>query len=411
MAVKNHIRILYLIARLNIGGPALHVISLIKHLPRNKYKTLLVSGNVSPGEGDMSYLAKEEWIKTYLISNLGREISLIGDLKSYKNVRRIIKRFRPDIIHTHTAKAGTIGRIEVIFFNLFRRRSDRIKVVHTFHGHIFHSYFGSLRTRIFILVERFLAFFTDRIIVISPKQRIDICNKYKIVKSKKVKIIPLGFDLKALEETIKSQANLREKYFPHEKEDIFFVGVIGRLTHIKNHYMFLDAIKYLKDIGKVGRFRFLVIGDGELREDLFKYSVDLKLKNYVIFTGWIKDIPSIYSTLDIVTLTSLNEGTPVVLIEAMAAGLPIVSTDVGGVSDLMGGIVDINTPGLYLMENGILVHPCDSESLARALLFITENRGYINGITTRAKKYVLANYSLERLVINIKALYEEILKD
>ena len=409
MTTSQPIRILRIIARLNIGGPAIQAISLSDHLSRDGYKTLLVSGKVAPHEGDMSYFAEERGVQPVILPNMGREITPLGDVKSLIDLRRIIKQFKPHIIHTHTAKAGTLGRLAGISFNFIRRSHVRIRMVHTFHGHIFHSYFGSLRTRLFIQIEKFLSRFTDRIIVISPLQQHDICLRYGIAPPEKVRIIPLGFDLSDFEGGDDHRKEVRERYMPQEGQSVSLVGIIGRLTDVKNHRVLLEAAKCLKAMGKSECFKFLVVGDGELRQDLITYAKELGVQNAVIFAGWQKDMPSIYDALDIIALTSLNEGTPVSLIEAMAKARPVVATDVGGVRDLMGVIDEESKDSYKLAQHGILVPSGDGEGLARALAFLHENREASYEMAKRGREFVRHRYSQERLVKDIKSLYREIL--
>jgi len=409
MTASKPIRILRIIARLNIGGPAIQAISLSGHLSSDGYRTLLVSGKVAPHEGDMTYLAQEKGVQPVILPRMGREITPFGDVQSLMDLRRIVREFKPHIIHTHTAKAGTLGRLAGISFNSLRRSNAKIRLVHTFHGHVFHSYFGFLKTRFFIEVERFLSRFTDRIIVVSALQERDICWRYKIVSPEKVKIIPLGFDLSVFAETAEHGEKIREKYVLHDSQDVSVVGTIGRLTGVKNHRVLLEAVKYLKDMGKGESIKLLVIGDGELRQDLIAHARDLGIQNSVVFTGWQKDMPAIYSALDIVALTSKNEGTPVTLIEAMASARPIVSTDVGGVRDLMGGIDEESRDGYKRAQHGILVPSGEGEAFARALLFLLENREAAKEMGERGREFVLERYSTERLLKDIKSLYDDIL--
>jgi glycosyltransferase involved in cell wall biosynthesis len=409
MTASQPIRILRIIARLNIGGPAIQAISLSDYLSRDGYRTLLVSGKVDPHEGDMAYFAEQRGVHPVILPEMGRDINPLGDMKSLMDLRRIIKQFKPHIIHTHTAKAGTLGRVAGISFNLIRRSNVKMRIVHTFHGHIFHSYFGSLRTRLFIQIEKFLSRFTDRIIVISPLQRHDICWRYRIAPPEKVKIIPLGFDLSDFTAKRDPNKRIREKYLPYDSHETLLVGVIGRLTEVKNHRVLLEAAKCLKAMGKSEHFKFLVVGDGALRQDLIRYAGELGVQNSVIFMGWHKDMPSIYNALDIVALTSLNEGTPVSLIEAMANERPVVATDVGGVRDLMGFIDEESKDGYMLAQHGILVPSGDGEVLARALSFLDENRKASKEMAERGREFVLNHYSVERLVKDIKSLYKEIL--
>jgi len=408
MRKKRPIRILRIIARLNIGGPAIQAISLTGNLSDDDYQSLLVCGKVGPNEGDMSYLADEKDVKPYLLPELGREISFYNDLKCFLHLRRMIKRFSPDIIHTHTAKAGTLGRLAAMSLNFFRRNTNRIKLVHTFHGHIFHSYFGLVKTFIFTRIERFLSRFTDKIIVISPLQKDDICQKYRIANPEKVRTIPLGFDLSRFTVRHDDSEEIRRRYLPHDRDNWLLVGIIGRLAPVKNHRMFLEAVKRLKEDRKIDPFRFLIIGDGELKEDLLNYSKRLGIQDSVLFTGWQKDMPSIYGALDIVALTSMNEGTPVTLIEAMAAGKPVVATDVGGVRDLLGVEATMSDEGYGLARNGVLVPSGEGDILAKALQYLMVDRKASKTMAMRAREFVLNQFSMERLVKDMKSLYSEL---
>jgi glycosyltransferase involved in cell wall biosynthesis len=405
------IRILRVIARLNIGGPAIQAISLSHNLSKDRYESLLVCGRVSPHEGDMSYLSETKGVQPQVLPDLGRELSFLGDFKSYGRLRDIVKEFNPHIIHTHTAKAGTLGRLVGMRLNLGRRPAERIRLVHTFHGHVFHSYFGSAKTRFFIRVERFLAKFTDRIIVISPLQYHDICTKFRIAKSEKVSVIPLGFELSSLGNVNEDRKKAREEYLGQSCEHIMVITIVGRLTHVKNHRMFLDAVRYLKNQGKGDSFKFLIVGDGELRKELMAHSTSLGIDGSVMFTGWQRDMHRIYGATDVITLTSLNEGTPVTLIEGMAAGRPVVATDVGGVRDLLGEVDNGTGDGYKLAKHGILVPSGNAEALAEALLFVSENRAVAQTMVDHAKEFVLARYSLERLVSDMEALYSDLLNN
>jgi glycosyltransferase involved in cell wall biosynthesis len=409
MRESEPIRILRIIARLNIGGPAIQAISLSDHLSRDGYKTLLVSGKVAAHEGDMDYFAKEKGVEPVILPQMGREINPLGDMRSLLALRKIIRRFKPHIIHTHTAKAGTLGRLAGFSINMARRSEERVRMVHTFHGHTFHNYFGSLKTHLFIQIEKFLSRFTDRIIVVSPLQQRDICWRYEIAPPEKVKIIPLGFDLSDFTEKRDHSRRIRERYLPHDCRETLLVGVIGRLTEVKNHRLLFNVAKRLNVMGKGECFKFMVIGDGELRQDLIRYAQELGVQDSLVFTGWQKDMPSIYSALDIVVLTSLNEGTPVTLIEAMARARPVIATDVGGVPDLMGLIDEKSRDGYKLAQHGILVPSGEGEVLARALLFLLENKKVCEDMAERGREFVLNQYSMQRLVKDVKSLYKEIL--
>ena len=406
---KKPIRILRIIARLNVGGPALQAISLTSELSSERYESMLVCGNVSPHEGDMGYLAAEKGVQPFAVPELGREISLVDDWKAFLAIRKIIGRFKPHIIHTHTAKAGTLGRLAALSVNMHLKTKYRIRTVHTFHGHVFHSYFNMFKTFVFIWIERLLAKFTDRIIVISELQRRDICDRFRIAKRDKVSVIQLGFDLSGFNDCEKYRSIVRQEYLAGETKETFLVGAIGRLTAIKNHSLLLKALKCIDDQDKEESFRFLIVGDGELREDLIQESSELGLRDKVVFVEWQRDMPPIYGALDALAITSKNEGTPVTLIEAMASGTPVVATDVGGVRDLLGGDEREIHSGFQLAKNGILVPPEDPKTLADALIFMQKNREICARMAGDAKKFAIEIYSTKRLLDDMKSLYGELL--
>jgi glycosyltransferase involved in cell wall biosynthesis len=383
---------------------------LSSELPETSYQTMLVCGNVGGWEGDMSYLAMSRGVTPHLIPKLGREISFLDDVRTFSDLRRIIKGFRPHIVHTHTAKAGTLGRAAALSVNMFLAPRKRIRLVHTFHGHIFHSYFGFLKTFFFIQIERVLASFTDRIIVISATQKSDICHRFKIAGENKVRLVRLGFNLSDFKNCDRYRRITREKYLTDQSFDMFLVAMIGRLTHVKNPRLFLRAAKLLKDRGKIGLFRFLVVGDGELKRALMHEASELGLRDAVVFTGWQRDMPYVYGGIDAVALSSRNEGTPVTLIEAMASARPVAATDVGGVRDLLGDIVDATSEGFSVARNGLLVSNQNSEGLANALLFLQQNKESAFQMARRAQDFVYKKYSMERLLEDIKLLYDDIMR-
>jgi glycosyltransferase involved in cell wall biosynthesis len=407
--VNKPIKILRLIARLNIGGPAIQAISLSGELSGAQYQTLLVCGSLSPGEGDMAYLAVEKGVHPIFIEELGRDISPLGDLKAFFILRKIIKRFKPDILHTHTAKAGTLGRLAVLSLAGSFIRSKKIRLVHTFHGHTFHSYFNRLKTFGFIQVEKILAWFTDRIIVVSEQQKDDICRTFKIADEAKVQIIRLGFDLSKFKKIEPKPKTAGTSNFGHRISEPFRVGIIGRLTAVKNHFMLLEAINNLRMAGKIDKFKFLVVGDGELKTELSLKAAELNVMNAIVFSGWQKDMPSVYSELDAVVLTSKNEGTPVAIVEAMASSRPVIAPMVGGVPDLIGKVIEKKSDGFSVAEKGLLIPSGNARALAAALLFLSENQNGLEQMIRRAKEFVLANYSQERLLNDIEMLYNRLI--
>jgi len=347
----------------------------------------------------MSYLASSRQVDPVVLPTLGREISALDDVRSFSELRKIIGEFKPHLIHTHTAKAGTLGRLAGISMNAQRMFGRKIRLVHTFHGHVFHSYFSPLKTSVFMKIERFLARFTDRILVISASQEKDICEKNRIAHPRQVQVVPLGFDLSGF-----------ERLGPPPPQGTFSVGIIGRLAPVKNHRMLFETVRILKDQGEDHAFNFFVVGDGELRDALTREAATLGIEKNVLFTGWQKEMPEVYRKLDAVVLTSLNEGTPVSLIEAMAAARPVIATEVGGVRDLMGQVDTETGEGYKLARHGILVPSEDSRALAEALRFALREKTLTIEMAERARKHVLQTYSLERLVGDMAALYEGLLK-
>jgi len=406
-------KVIRIIARLNVGGPAKHVVWLTSGLKDAGFDTLLVTGKVPEGEEDMGYFAAEMGVIPRYFSEMSREISL-NDAVTVWKLYRLFLRERPDIVHTHTAKAGTVGRTAGFLYRwltpgVFIGKPRQCKFVHTYHGHVFHSYYGRGRTRLFLAVERLLArLVTDRLIVVSKQQSIEIGEKFRVGRSGQIKVIPLGLDLGLFAD----HASRRTK-FRHElciPDHTILIGIVGRLTEIKNHQMFLRVVARLKEIDpacwRQGAVRFIVIGDGGLRDGLEYQTEELGLEKDVIFVGSRKDPEYFYPALDVVALTSHNEGTPLTLIEAMANARPVVATSVGGVVDLLGDVVE---DGPYqVCRRGIAVDAGDEEAFVSALSRIIRDRSLRQELGERGLEFVEVNYSKERLFEDIKDLYDEL---
>lgn len=404
---REKIRVMRFVSRINIGGPSIHVSTLSKYLNHRKFKTLLIAGSISPREGDMSYLLNglsSDSTLFYHLPELQREVSPIKDLIALLKIMSIIIHDKPDIIHTHTAKAGALARISAIIINQFRH--NKIKIIHTYHGHVLKGYFGNLKTNVYKHIEKSLGRWTDVIIAISQTQKWELSEKYKIAPKEKVIIINLGFDLSKFTNTGTKMGFLRKKINATANDRI--IAIVGRLAPIKNHRMFLNAAKLLinKEIGD--KLKFLVVGDGELRSDLEKYAMNIGIGDWVIFYGWEKNIEKIYAEIDILALTSLNEGTPVSIIEAMASSVPVITTGVGGVKDLLG-IINSNEDsegGFKKCERGILCPIHDATALANGIEYMLKNKFDRTHTTVKnARYYVLENYSYKRLVHDIESLY------
>lgn len=389
-------KILRIIARLNIGGPAIHAVLLNQGLDKNKFETLLLSGRVARLEGDMSYYALEKEVDVRYLPELGRELSLFSDLSAVIKILNIIRKESPDIIHTHTAKAGALGRSAGILYNLFFFPKNKARLVHTFHGHVFSGYFGALKSRAFVLIERLLAVFTDKVITVSESVKSSLLS-YNICKEAKIQVIPLGLELDNFLGLAKKEGSRIN------------IGIAGRLVPVKNHRMFLDSVSRLIMREAGADIRCKIIGDGELRGELEDYARRLKLSAFVEFCGWQKEMHKAYAGLDIVALSSLNEGTPVSLIEALASAKAVVATDVGGVRDLLGVKLlpegGAKAKGFIVLERGVIVRSGDSEGLSEALAFLIKNKDLRQSLGERGREFVGKRFSKRRLLEEIEELY------
>ena len=386
-------RILRVITRLNIGGPSIQAIALTSRLAARGAVTTLLHGRLGAGEGDMRYLAAAD-ANLQFVPTLQRAIAPLDDLRALLTLYGEMRRFKPTIVHTHMAKAGLLGRVAAVAYNHTRGPAPRARVVHTYHGHVLEGYFGGLATTIFIALERQMARVTDAIIAISPAIRADLLNTYRIGRAEQYRIVPLGFDLSAFA-AVDEAARRRARAELQIAADAPVLATVGRLTAIKNYSLLLDAAQSV-----AARFPNLVVllaGDGELRADLEAQAARLGISANLRFLGWRRDLPTIYAATDVFALTSRNEGTPVALIEAMAAGVPGVSTDVGGVGDVIAN-----------STMGIKVPLDDPRALATAverLLADTEQRRRMGDM---ARAHVLARYDITRLTNDIDALYRDL---
>jgi len=406
-------KVLRIIARLNVGGPARHVVWLTAGMKHDGYDTLLVAGVVPPGEDDMSYVAAQAGITPLIIPEMSREISPRDAITVWK-LFRLMVREKPDLVHTHTAKAGTVGRVAAVMYRwltpaTLAGKPRRCRLVHTYHGHVFHGYYGPGKTRLFLMIEKLLArLATDRIVVISGQQRHEINEKFSVGRAEQFSVIPLGIDL-----DIYSQWSERRERFRQElniRADEILVGIVGRLTEIKNHRMFLQIAALFKKTNQ-RKVRFVIIGDGHLRRELEKQVDELGLRDDVLFLGSRQDPENFYPALDVVALTSLNEGTPLSLIEGMANARPVIATAVGGVVDLLGEKVSPQSePGFTLHERGLAVASGDKEAFAKGLDYLIANESLRRALGQRGHDFVNQNYSKERLLADMTRLYADLLQ-
>ncbi|MCB1049067.1 MAG: glycosyltransferase [Acidobacteria bacterium] len=331
------IRVLRVQSRICVGGPALHTILLTAHL-KEPFETKLVGGRLEPGESPMDAFAAQHGVSIELIEEMGRSLHWWDDLKALMRMIGLIRRYRPHIVHTHTAKAGLIGRLAAWLCRVPIR-------IHTFHGHVFEGYFSPFFNQVMKIVERFLAWTSTRILAISPRQHHDLVNRFHIVPASKCQIVPLGFELESIRSAPQGRFKARLNLSPNMR----LAGILARLVPIKNHELLLQGIAAWAKLNRKWRpdqLQFLIIGDGECRADLEKSATDLGITVWVRFTGWQGQVGEIYADLDLNLLTSKNEGTPVTLIEGLAAGVPFLATDAGGIRDIyegpFGEVVPIN---------------------------------------------------------------------
>ena len=384
------LRIVRAIARLNVGGPARHAVLLCRDLDRRGYDSLLVFGETGPGEASFEDLATAAGIRRERVSTLGRRLHLWSDVQAFRALVRIIRREHPDIVHTHTAKAGALGRVAAALVNLARPRSRRALVVHTFHGHVLAGYFsrpGSLAAR---LAERALARLTDVIVAISEEQRRDFVERFRIAPADRVVTIPLGLELGAYAALGPPSADARRSLNIDPEAVVF--GFIGRFVPIKNLPLLVHAFAR----AAIDRAVLLLVGDGEERPTLESLARTLGVEAAIRFAGWRRDLEQIYAALDVVVLTSNNEGTPVALIEGLAAGRPCIATAVGGVPDVVENGV-----------TGLLVPPNDVAVFAAAIKRLAADPTARHRMGAAGRTKVTAAYSIERLVRDLDAMYRD----
>ncbi len=404
-AQNSVIRVIRIIDRLNVGGPAKHVVWLSAGLNRERFETTLIAGVVPQGEGDMSYFACESGVDPLIIKEMSRELSPRDVIVIFKLLREFL-RIKPHIVHTHKAKAGATGRVAAFLYkwltpSAFWLRPRECRVIHTYHGHIFHSYYGKTKTRLFLAIERALArICTDRIITIGEQQRQEICETFKVGRPDLYSVIPLGIDFGE----INPRKGLLRKTI-NLGHGSPLIGIVGRLCEVKNHAMFLEAAALLKKEGLSAHY--VIIGDGHLRDVLEDQARRLKITDVVSFTGFREDAAMLYTDLDIAALTSLNEGTPLTLIEAMSCGVAVVSTEVGGVVDLMGARRESN--GRFtIWDHGLTAPSRNVQAYASALRHLIERNDLRREMGARAKAFVGSRLSKERLVSDIETLYGEL---
>jgi len=386
-------RVVRLITRLNVGGPSIQAMTLSDRLRARGVETLLVHGKLGEGEGDMRYLLSTG-VETRYLPALRRPVAPLHDAIAFAQILDILRAVRPQIVHTHMAKAGTLGRLATAFYNRTAGRLAPVRVVHTYHGHVLEGYFGSPAVTLFTRMERHLAAVTDAIVAISPQIRRELLGYFQIGRPAQYHVVPLGFDLTELS-AIDDDQRRAARAALDIPPGAHVVTTVGRLTAIKQHHLFLDVAQQVAKSDPAALF--LIAGDGELRAELQDYARQLGIAERTRFLGWRRDLATIYAATDVFLLTSRNEGTPVALIESLAAGVPGVSTDVGGVGD----VVDSDAIGL-LAPFG------DAPGLARHVQTLLADPARRRAMGARGRA-AMARYHVDRLLDDTDALYHEVI--
>lgn len=369
-----------IIARLNIGGPAIHVALLTERFGPPDYESVLVCGNIDDAEGDMAYFARERGVEPVIVPALGRALNLLGDLRTIWTLYRLMQRYKPDVVHTHTAKAGFTGRVAAWLASV-------PVIVHTFHGHVFRGYFSPAKTRVFLLLERMTARMSDAVITLTEALRREIADEFRVTSRERIVVLPLGFDLSPFLAAERKNGAFRRLW--NIPQDALLIGIVGRMVPVKNHALFLQAAAQVRQARPDARFA--LVGDGELRTEIEAQVDTLGLRDAVIFTGWQRDLTPVYADLDALVISSINEGTPVSVIEALATGCPVVTTAVGGLPDLLEG-----------GKLGTLVPSGDADALAQALLTPPPQ--------VDARALMHERYSVDRLVSDLDTLYRRLIE-
>ena len=386
------VRVLRLIARLNMGGPTLHVSYLTRGLESRGYSTTLAAGTLAHGEGSMAFVAEKLGVEVMQIPQLHRDLSPILDPVSVARVTRVIREVRPHILHTHTAKAGAIGRTAAVLAGAARPPI----LVHTFHGHVLRGYFDPVRTAVFREIERSLAKVTTRLVAVSPEVRDDLVG-LGVAGQEKFSVIRLGIDLDDRIAAGAGDGSEQRRLFG-VADRTFVVGWIGRMTAIKHLPDALAAFARLRERGVDATL--CLVGDGPDRESLERRAHALGIVRHTLFLGYQHDVAPYYKFFDALLLPSGNEGTPVVAIESLAAGTPVVATEVGGVAD----VVEHGT-------DGFLTGVGDIEAIASALERLARDPELRATMARAGRERTIPRYRVERLVDDVDGLYRELLAE
>lgn len=405
-------RVLRLIARLNVGGPAKHAAWLMRGLDPARFEQTLAAGPVPAGEDDMGPWLREQGVDYLIIPSLGRAVNPVADLRGLFHILGLLAKTRPHILATHTSKAGFLGRTALLLYRPYARLRGRPvpQAVHTFHGHTFHGYFGPLTGRLFLGLERFLArWATWRIVVISPRQLEEIHQTFGVGRREQFVLTPLGIDLAPFADPGPGRKAFRAELGAGEND--ILVGAVGRVAPVKNYGLFVEVAARLKQSRPelYARCRFLLIGGGPAEEmaALRERAQALGVAQRVVFMGSRPDPEAFSPGLDALLLTSVNEGTPVAILEGGACGLPVTATEVGGTPDLLGQAEETDPRGFTLRGRGITAPSGDAPALAAGLAHLLDHPDLAARLGGALREYVHARHDKARLVRDIAALYEQ----
>ena len=386
---EDKIRVLRVIGRLNVGGPSIHVVNLSAGLEPNRFEQLLVVGKESRDEGSMLDYALTRGVWPHRISEIVTSFNLTPrDIKALKRLWTLMRLYRPHIVHTHTAKAGLLGRLAA-------RLAGVPIVVHTFHGHVLHGYYGPARNWLLRRMEQSLAWLSDRLVTVSDQVKRDLID-YGVAGANKITVIPLGLDLDPFLDARSRRGEFRREMGLAAGAKL--IGIVGRIFPIKNHALFLESAARIA--ARDNAARFVVVGDGTLRPALEDQARQLGIAERVLFTGWRVDLPRIYADLDVLVVSSNNEGTPLSAIEAMATSCPVVATRVGGIPDIITDEV-----------TGRVVSPGDAEAIASAVLDLLSDAEKAARIGVNAMTAARQRFDVKRLINDMDGLYRELLDE
>ncbi len=376
------IHLVQIIDRLNVGGPTPYLLFLSKTLESRGCRSLVVKGQVAPGEAEMEDVIIRSGIQPFEVHGFSRAIVPIQDFRALVAIYRLLRRVRPEIVHTHKSKAGVLGRIAAWLAGV-------PITLHTFHGLVFKGYFSDWKTCLIVFVERLLARRTDVLVAVSNRQRVELLAE-RIAAPSRIRTVPLGVDLDPFLNQRRGDAGFRDELGFGTSTRL--VGIVARLVPIKGVDIFLAAAEQVATA--LPDVRFVVIGDGELRTELEAIVRARKFEDRVRFTGFRTDMARIYGALDLSVLSSYHEGLPVALLEAVASGCYVVASRVGGVPDL-----------LWSERIGLMVAPGDPAALAGGILRVLRER---RGISAEERRSVVESYGLTRLAKDFSHLYRKL---